>query len=367
MLKLKLKSSSEWNGYEHLYFTAEGVEYRDFTMYVNSYIAPDGQPKDDRVTLLVEDGSKAEEMLKDPGKALAGVPVPKGSSLYLVPDCRYSHDDVRKNYTLKRTVDTGDYNVFSPASWSHYYNFNRLCAFPELKVAFLANIGNYYSRTSFDEDMRKYSSKHGNADSVSKNFKYLSTYKVNPAWKSLLDGTLVKPCVAVSSLDLAHGDPPGLDALMLLYRTGAKDDINDSKPDQEFLMQLNAVNNTDWRSRPFSVYTALWLAEGARYGGHKSVSGRALGAPSLYPKAVHGILQTRPPKPSCEEDFLLARQLTDSVLDIGGTRVATLSDYKVRLETAHLRSYMIEDLFRVDVRIKPVSWEEYMKKAESRS
>lgn len=38
---------------------------------------------------------------------------PKGSNVYIAPNCPLAMDDIRNNYTIKKKPDTGDYNVFS--------------------------------------------------------------------------------------------------------------------------------------------------------------------------------------------------------------------------------------------------------------
>lgn len=47
------------------------------------------------------------------------VSVPDGSSVYVAPGCPVPHDDIRRNYKIKRDVDAGDFNVVNDISYNH--------------------------------------------------------------------------------------------------------------------------------------------------------------------------------------------------------------------------------------------------------
>lgn len=184
-------------------------------------------------------------------------PLP-GSSIYAASPCMFDAKDLRNNFKLKKSLDAGDYNVFSSLptrqrkSAVPTLHATSSIIIPSKKMIIANNDKNesYYSLLSkfAPEIDRTKSDEEFIIDWSSRDYTWIN---LNQDYISLLEGKLEKPCVPAENLKLYHDNPLSLDTLEMVYRAGMKDKSDDAV--NNYLMQLAAMNLRNWRDYPGTI------------------------------------------------------------------------------------------------------------------
>ncbi|MBQ3949786.1 MAG: hypothetical protein II661_04850, partial [Bacteroidales bacterium] len=95
---------------EHVYFVDNNILYRDYTLY---FIAAREHTHHSPGKIVLEGPLMHGDNFPQWFLPKNQIAPPKGSSVYLFPGCPYAVNDIRANYTIKRKIDTADYNVVS--------------------------------------------------------------------------------------------------------------------------------------------------------------------------------------------------------------------------------------------------------------
>ena len=280
---------------------------------------------------------------------------PKGSKIYLAPDCPYGIEDVRNNYTIKRRPDTGDYNVLSPLKPHNMYHsltVATLVIFPSKRIIVI------HGENKTREDMFDYAQLHGLDVDISEmlyknysSYKYFSIIRNAEVFRKLLSNELTKPCVSYESLNINSENELTTDVLQLVYQTGS---TNKWMPDAEknFIIQLNVLNQHNWREYKGTV--AMLFGEMLNDGVYRSM----IQTPSRYSKTIQELFAARK---DCgfmsEKDFNLARTFVDNLLNIGDCKYTTVKDLHCKLLSIGLSQSTFSRLYKDVVRLTPRSFD----------
>lgn len=181
----------------------------------------------------------------------------KGSSVHIVPDCPYALNDIRNNYTIKRSIDTADFNVFSEYSKTNsiwiikpeYY------ILPNLKTVIIFN-----GQRNYKASLQVASAilgKNITEEDVILSADSFSIYaSISNGYFKLLKKELTKPCVYYKNLDINSSLELTEDALQLVYASGKVQSRQDDSVNN-FILQLNMLNQHNWREYPGTVNLLL--------------------------------------------------------------------------------------------------------------
>lgn len=320
--------------YEHFYFVYNNKCYDDFTLYVINRTFPDIK----EYSILMD--SNYDHILSYRiDNSVANSPVPKNSSVYVAPDCPYAIDDIRKYYTIKRDVDTGDYNIIGSYK-SHRTWLRRtksMWIWPEKKLAFLAeNRSDFYYLCPSD------------ASVVLKTVIYSFYYQKASIYKKIIDNTLQKPLHKNTDLNINSSNELTLDILLMTDKLGSQQMNEESL--QNFIVQLNLLNQHNWREYIGTVqmlFSRLFDKRGIYY--------TMRNMPSKYSKVIREFLKIYSHYPNfcSEKDFLMGRAFLDSLLNIGTCKYASLTDLEDKLSEKCITEKYFNELYNTVIKITP--------------
>ena len=178
-----------------------------------------------------------------------------GDDIYLMPGCAIAVADIRKHYNIKRTPDTGTCNIYTPDKdlyWRgiHTDIFNTI-VFPDDKQIFCSNIYSLGKGDFLDfvTDQHKGNSLASNYNLLPENVSWtLHHYKMPALHRMILDKTYKKPIILCDRLPIPSDNELTLDQLTLIERLGNEQHSSDGE--RNFLVQLNALNQYNWREYP---------------------------------------------------------------------------------------------------------------------
>jgi hypothetical protein len=184
-------------------------------------------------------------------------PLP-GSSIYAASPCMFDAKDLRNNFKLKRSPDTGDYNVFSSLptrqrkSAVTTLRATSSVIIPSRKMIIANNDKNescYSLLSKFAPEIDQH--KHDEEFFIDWGSREYMWVNLNQDYLNLLEGKFEKPCIPAENLKLYHDNPLSLDTLEMVYRAGVQDKSDDAV--NNYLMQLSAMNLRNWRDYPGTI------------------------------------------------------------------------------------------------------------------
>lgn len=309
-----------------VYFAQDDVKYYDFDFYCD-YGGCD-EPYtllDNYVYNLVTEGELDKLLDKNYIPAL-------GEEIHVVPGCPIAMEDIRKNYKIRRGVDSGQCNVFSPYRSGSRSTYAYSYAFCPSRKVFIATTryrgdGNYKHAINLliqsllsngvisPEDKIKYFY----------NTKRLYEEKIPYAYLGLIKGELTKPCVSYKVLQFEHCNELSLEMLELVYRVCTVDKYSRDALTNA-VVQLSALNQTNWRDYPFTI--SIFLNGLVNQGIYTVVASRK----STQPKNIRALLtQESVDKPASEKDYAMAKSLVDNLLGLNGAQFTTYQTIRDKL------------------------------------
>lgn len=283
-----------------------------------------------------------------PGSTVTGL-IPKGSKICISPGCTYVAEDIRKNYTVKRGYDNGDYNVLSESNQKYYDIYaNKTLICPNEKTIYIT--GSYPTESVFKlRENNGYVTNAGNEIYISDS-RYLKGYAVSDMFFAALNGTLVKPLAYPEHLDLASEEDIPVSALLLAYNAG-KVALNKTWDNyNDFVAELKALNVYNWRKFPMAMSMLFSMLRKRGY-----VGNFVLSRSSLRGKVINEmVLGSRKSwhNPS-EADLKLTQEFISEVLNIKDGMVVTFDSLVKKINDAYLSTFELQRVFDVVVRIKP--------------
>lgn len=263
----------------------------------------------------------------------------EGSSICTVSPCILPIDDLRKNYKMKRGLETGTCLVFSPLNYNqHDWCWGTFIVDPGHNAVFhtsnwedpmraIKNIATQVFGQSYKLDSRTF--KVDNS--------VLRFLKGNEAYLKLLNGSLTVPAVPYTSLKINSSNELTHDVLYLVYKVGSVDVERKNwyycqNEIKNVEVELSVMNNYNWREYPGTV--SILVNELIRKDG--SVTNSMHGSLSRYPKAVKNILQF----PECgfvsKKDMDMARSLVSNLIGLEGKKFVKYEDLVRKLKEINL-------------------------------
>lgn len=341
-----------------IYHTRNGVQYYDWEL---CNLSTNITLNEDYIYLTYGVDIQLGNMLNEIKKNQF-VPKP-GSEINIVPRCSESIDNIRKCYTIKRGIDTGVCNVFSTI-WPSVRRSTgsiELAICPSLKkiciyhydyndqghISFTKILENIYASNNIPE-----------CDFLSEViFERVRLYPhtKNEAWESLLKGTLKKPAIHISNINLNTGDELTADVLSLVHLTGS---VQANEPDAEknFVLQLNVLNNYNWREYPHTMYLLFGQILLRIPGG---IERRMHYHPSYFKQAYNKIVKQfirefkNPASEITQKDFDMAQGMLKKILNVDNTIFVSPSSLVTKLKDKGIDMNIFEKYFSSIVKITP--------------
>ena len=346
------------NTYEHIYFELNGVKYYDYTLYTE--VTPwrhYGKTPEYEFGLNGEVKDKIETLEGLVDKTITPA---QGCDIHVTPGCPIACEDLRKHYTLKRGLDNGDYNVFTPlkcgCGYVTYIYPTAFLFYPSQKIVF-AGEAQYQkpiaTRAVLEQlaDSTVSGLNHSEAvyDASSMSI-YLYSKKYEYFLK-LLEGKLTKPCISYTQLDVNSQNEVTLDLLRLVYEAGNRH-WYEQDAEKNYVIQLNVLNQHNWRDY---IGTISMLIGDLITGVGVSVKNRA----SQQPKAIQQILSHRYEKDFIsEKDLKMGQAFVDSLLGIGDCRFTNYVGLDRKLMSVSLSHASFDRLYNNIIRITPKQYAE---------
>ena len=330
------------------FFEIDGKRYFGFEFYARS---DSGMTKDYDIIVSesVRNRLRTLEGLTDEDYVLD-----EGTQIHVVPDCPVCMDDIRKNYTIRRSLDGGDCNVFSPYRKSVKWclSSSALAVIPSLK-AIVCDTQFGADRNSLHELINSFlpeASGLGQQDFVYHAERiYYMGIKISDAYIRLLEGTLSKPAISYRKLHLSHGNLLTPDALFMVYQAGMRR-RTEANAEKNFVLELSALNQSDWRDYPGTV--SLLMNEILKRS--DCIKETVCRTRSRQPKAIKELLSVKPADFASDKDRKMASLLVQEILDIREETFTDIESLFGLMASKGISFPTLKSFFRNMVRIKPV-------------
>ncbi len=345
--------------YKHVFWSSfDGRTGDEYTMYTNCHYTH--LSSDDYI--LITD-SRLTDIIENLKRNNSGATVPKGSSIYLSPNCPYAVNDVRHHYTLKRKPDTGDYNVISIIKNRRntrvsFMDFSHAFIVPDRKILVVLSYPNYYKKDTVKpiDIIRNF------CPDFNSNVTPISEIEIMPLYLCMnssvvidyMLGRLHKPCVYYTALDITNNVELTLDFLTLLYNTGNKRKW-DRAGRQDFLTELKVLNQHNWRDYLGTLTIMFYYLFNIN-----SIAVSFRNNLSYCTKEVREIFRLISSNKGddfvSEKDFNMTKLFIDSLLHIGDLKFATLENLCDKLKSNNLSISIFSRLFDNIVKITPKAY-----------
>jgi len=353
------------NKIKHVYLHINNKFYEDYTLYAQHAFNNSTEKMVAKWKNCISIDPETKRELKNIAQYTDATIFPKkNSSLYVAPGIPYPLDDIRRNYTIKRTPDTGDYNIISPLKSSSigFFIKNSLAIFPERKE--MVELSDWYSSVNErhtvykqaliaipDADYEEMVVETEDAHS------YISMNILHDAiaYKMLLDKAFTKPCVAYTHLDVAGQNPLTLDALKLVYRFGSTSRFS-KDAEENLILQLEALNQTAWRNYKGTInllFIQMYRKSTTAF--YKLITEPDSNLNKVVRNFKAEFSNVKAHLPFCsKEDFLLAQDYVKDVLTLGeGSKFVTIQSLYDKLYNNFIPLECFLQLFDNIIRISP--------------
>ena len=343
--------------YNHAYFEIKGKPYYDYSLLGYGMSIPGDE-------YMIIDGHLFNK-LSEIKTFLSPIKPAKGSSLWMAPGYPFAIADIRRNYEIKRTPDTADYNVFSNVteqllSGHSCTYYKQVIVIPSEK---LLVIGLHNEKES--DLVRKAEEFLGKIIGVG-DYIY-EECNPNISWDSMsctllphtylapfLLGTYKKPCVYVKNLDLTTGNELNLDLLKLFY-AAAKTPRYEPDAKKNCLIQMNVLNQHNWRDYPGTISAINSCLDRNYVSVYKDTIKRRL---SQQSKPIREIIETTGKPFANEMDLKMAQEFFKDLLHITDVKFTTLMDLDTHLYTNCIDRSLFFSMFDNIIRITPKEYKE---------
>lgn len=338
-----------------IYMRLNGVDYYDYDVILTEIPWRQMHIKDTSSYTVID--KNVEKDLENITSLLDMQCAPqKGSSVHIVPDCPYALNDIRNNYTIKRSIDTADFNVFSEYSktrctWIHLTEYYII---PNLKTVIIFN-----SKRMDIASLPRASAilgKNIKEEDVILSTGTFSLYaSISNGYFKLLKKELTKPCVYYKNLDISSSLELTEDALQLVYASGKIQSRQDDAVNN-FILQLNMLNQHNWREYPGTVNLLLNNILpgccGVRNYVHRKLS--------QFPKQIKPFFSSYGKELTFknEKDYEMSKRLIYSILCSENIHFTTCDTLLNKLKEAHIDLDIYNKFFKTTVKIDEREYKE---------
>lgn len=279
--------------------------------------------------------------------------VPKGSNIHLATQSKFAIADIRRNYNVKRSPDSADFIVFPEFNLRRvtWINSGTIVWDETTRVA-VSYDGNksfddmWLYATQFVPNFKKETMRYGKASIC------FNIYRDVSAWRTLLDGTITKPCVLDTQLDLSSENELTVDLLTIVMKT-AQVYWREADAEKNLTIQLNVLNQHDWRSYPGTLSLLKRMIgdhTGCIYNQMRRTSSR-------FPKTIKPFLEySAGGKFSSERDFKMAQAFVESIINVGECRYVSVTDIINKCIENHIPLEVFGELYKNIVKITPAEY-----------
>lgn len=339
---------------KHVYFNLNDVDYYDYTLYTD-------QPLTQTVSedSFVVDGSFLRRLRNISDLTDTTIKPPRQSEIYITPKFPYPIEDVRNNYKIKRIPDSGTYNVIGPIHTNRNINVYGyvVAVFPSLKAIFIKYRSKVQDKQSIYREALMFLPNADYSEMIYKEFSCYKNYTIiehQSIYKKLLDGTLTKPCVPHTNLNIAGHNQLTNDILTLVRKMGSVFQY-EKDAEKNFIMQLNVLNQHNWREYPGTI--AMLFLEIMR-DNKSNIYMEVRGHSSRYSKVVKELIFHKSVKFASNKDQEFARQYVNELLGIGDCRYTTVNALYNKLQEINLSISTFNKLYDNIVRLTPKKFKE---------
>lgn len=279
----------------------------------------------------------------------------KGSSLYITPNCPIASADIRKNYTIKRNVDTGDYNVFTDLPL--HSEFAYVGIIPNRNAVIILKY--YGNRGTIAEFVDRAHRVPGYEDINIGDFEdifycTIGFGNIPDAYIKLFDGTLAKPAIMYTQLDMNFGLELTDDAVELVYHTGNVTTNYSENTIDKCALEIAAMNQYNWRDYQRTMFFLTNLLKFRRGSSYYDLCC----ATSKLNKSVKPIVTTQfSSKASSQKDHDMALRFMKKVLGLNDTKFVHYESISKRLNELNVPKWLFLEAFDAVVRITPKEYE----------
>lgn len=342
-----------------IYMTFEGVNYFNYDVFTKDMrfrnYADSSVLFDDDLYRKLTNLDNAGDLY---GRFQTKINPPKGSTIYMTPNCQYSIDDVRKNYKIKRTPDSGDYNVFNPIKLGcSVEECGAIAIVPSRKAVIMSCESVTDLDTFLKYNVFAFCPGISEEDVIVKNYQPL-----NGPWfyiydnvglgvvKDILDCNLTKPVITYKQLNVNSDNELTLDNLNILRRLAR---VYQTEKDAKvnFLNQLYLINQCNWRE--YRATIGLVMYQLRKLYGKWTAAGQVLATPSRYGKSVQEMIRQQICDPVSEKDMLMGQQIINEILKLGDVKFPQFSKLASKISSNYLHSSIIERFYNVITKITP--------------
>ena len=296
--------------------------------------------------------------------------VPKeGDDICVAPGCPLAVDDLRKNYKLRRGFDRGVCNVFSPLGDSYASCWGeKFCIVESQKTVFV--FGDKRSNNDIIKYVVLWFENQANVIinakeclvfemNYSKEDYSVHEYKAMEHFEMLLNGELIDPCIPISKLNINANNEMTLDALYLAWKIGSKQfsygsDVTEAD-EQAAIIELNALNNYNWREYPGSVSLVinhlLMSHDRWTYNRKDYLFSVMKSHASKYSKVVKNLLRFPYSPYKSDKDMAMARSLIRRITDMGDRKFVSYGDLTEKLKEVNLSGVEFCRVFKTIIKI----------------
>ena len=339
------------------YFRYNGIDYFDYDFYNDGESDPNG---------FFMNRELAEEFFN---VITPGFVPQKGMKAYVIPGCKRAIADIRKDYVIKRNYQDADFIIKSTTSnnYNYSYRFNQFLIVPSRK-AFIAwdkytwrhnfaNFNDFVKHVIPDYDTVKNTDPNiisFNISSHESSFFYFSFNK----FKTELDialGKITIPVVNLDDLPVYSSNNLDIETLQMVHKIGMEPVSENAK--ENFIIQLQALNQTNWREYPATMHLLYSILKKARFGytGVETAGYKVFEKPSALPKSVKEMFEKmwKEGGANSEEDLNLGRQFLQTIVQFDTNKFYTVQELATLFKNARVDFQNFYNLYDNIVKIRP--------------
>lgn len=329
----------------------------DYTMHL--VLSPAFIYKKAEKTKLLTDASCMSLVSIKFGRLQKNDPIPKGSSIHIVQPCKYSMNDIRKHYTIKRSADSADYLVFG--EHPDYMNKQLItiesCIINENEKVIVAS----YNKRTFGELRDWYKQIVGDKGCEDLIY-HISHHRFygfhSEEYYKIITDTLNKPVYLLESLNIINENQLTSDLLYMIYMANKREHTKENE--ENLIVLLNTLNNTNWREHKEIVGTVLSSLTESYWGGAKRTYKEDILAnmryqKSKYPKQITELLSLKGTYTGKSNKLL--KEVVEHILHIGEKRFVDFMQLNQKLYKEYIPAWLFAECYNVVCKVTPVNEE----------
>lgn len=347
---------TDFKKFEHIYINLRlgGPFLKDYTLYVVK--DPYGHSEQIKQCTWGTDSETFRSLsrLDTDNIIKLDTKIPDKTPVFIAPSKKVSAEMAKQHYTIRRGVDSGDYNVFTPNSISYYgsiWDIQHLVVLERRKIVFGAELGvtfeamNAKAQELFPDETPKLYSTNLNVQLISKRYE---------CYKALIDGCK-KPCVLDTALNLTGSLELNQELLDLTYKLASKSGY-EPEAQKNYLLQLQLVTQHNWQDYPGTMALFMWLCSSAGgcgihfYRHRKSQTKTVKELLDCYQR--YPVFKTDKDKDMAKQFLIKFLNLNSEILSAGQPMYVSASALIRKLETFSISPETFEVIFKTIVKIQ---------------